>query len=589
MAFGCLNSSAMQNTRYFTALERVLTRTDADAAPFVVSSEGVRTFGDFAVAVNNFKRAFLASGAQRIAVFHPDIFELAVRLFGCWCAGVTAVLPADTSEDICRRLNEIVDGFSGDFPAAQVPEVIAPLEGDAPCRDTIDPSQPHIALFTSGSTGEPTLVVKRLSQLFCEVASIDAGGHGLREELADDVLTLATVPAQHIYGLLFTLLLPLAARRPVWHERILYPEELVERIARCTQCIVVATPAHLKRLPAHLPWQRTVGRIAALYSSGGPLSEEGLLNTWRLTGITPVEIFGSSESGGIASRQRRVEVDGSITATAYRPLPGIEWRIESDLLVIRSPQLSSNGWETTNDRVRLCEDGTTFELLGRADRIVKIEEKRVSLTQLEAALETTPWVEKARVFVRDAARGRLAAVCIPTIEGVNLIVQEGKSALTHELRAHLAKHVERVCLPRYWRFTWEMPENTMGKQTQAALETLFDARAPQAVLQSSSPNKARIALSVAADCVYFEGHFPDFAILPGLTQITWVEQLAERLFGTHGFAGLKALKFVRPIRPDSTVLLELQKTDAGVAFVYSTTDGHPYSRGTLILSQEVRC
>ncbi|MGN1209186.1 MAG: hypothetical protein ACI4SV_02695, partial [Duodenibacillus sp.] len=370
---------------------------------------------------------------------------------------------------------------------------------------------------------------------------------------------------------------------------ILYPEELIERIAQCAQCIIVATPAHLKRLPAHLDWPRTAGRIAAVYSSGGPLSEEGLLNTWRLTGITPVEIFGSSESGGIASRQRRIQADGSITATAYRPLPGIEWRTQGEMLVIRSPQLSSDGWETTNDRVRLCEDGASFELLGRADRIVKIEEKRVSLTQLEAALEKTLWVDKARVFVRDAARGRLAAVCIPTREGAHFILREGKSALVRELREHLARHVERVCLPRYWRFTWEMPENTMGKHTQAALETLFDARAPQAVLQTRSPHEVRIVLSIAADCAYFEGHFPDFAILPGLTQIHWVEQLAARLFGTHGFAGVKALKFMRPIRPDSTVLLALERTDAGVAFVYSTTDGRPYSRGTLILPQEAAC
>lgn len=578
----------MQNTRHFIALDRVLTRTDADALPFVVSHENVHTFGDFAVAVNNFKRAFIASGAKRIAVYHPDVFELAARIFGCWCAGVMAVLPADTSEDICRRFQTLVEGFSGDFPADLVPEVIVPFEGNEACRDALDASQHLVALFTSGSTGEPSLVVKRLSQLFSEVASIDAGRHGVPGEFTGDPVTLSTVPAHHIYGLLFTVLLPLASRRSVWNARILYPEELVARIKEFPRCSVVTSPAHLKRLPAHLDWQSAAGRIAAVYLSGGPLTDEGALHTWRLTGTTPIEIFGSSESGGIASRQRRVAEDGTVATPAYRPFPSVKWRIENGLLSLRGPQLSSDGWETTTDRVRLTADNTTFELLGRTDRIVKIEEKRVSLTQLETALEGTVWVDKARLFVRDAARGRIAAVCIPTDDGIELIVREGKSALVRQLRAHLSRHVERVCLPRHWRFTWEMPENAMGKPTQAALKTLFDPRAVQAVMREKSDTAASLVVSVPPDCAYFEGHFPDFAILPGLAQVHWVELLSERLFRIRGFVGVKALKFVRPIRPDSTVVLDLKETDAGIAFAYTRPDGAPYSRGTLVLSETVQ-
>lgn len=577
----------MQNTRHFIALDRVLTHTDADALPFVVSHEGVRTFGDFAVAVNNLKRAFIASGAKRIAVYHPDIFELAARIFGCWCAGVMAVLPADASEDICRRLQTLVEGFSGDFPANLVPKVISSVDGNEACRDALDASQPLVALFTSGSTGAPSLVVKRLSQIFCEVASIDAGRHGVPGEFGDDPVTLSTVPAHHIYGLLFTVLLPLASRRAVWNARILYPEELLARISEFPRCAVVTSPAHLKRLPAHLAWQSAAGRIAAVYLSGGPLSDEGALHTWRLTGTTPIEVFGSSESGGIASRQRRVAEDGTVTTPAYRPFPSVQWRVENGLLVLRGPQLSSGGWETTTDRVHLSADGTTFELLGRTDRIVKIEEKRVSLTQLETALEGTVWIDKARLFVRDAARGRIAAVCIPTDDGIERILREGKSALVRELRALLAKHVERVCLPRHWRFTWEMPENAMGKPTQAALKNLFDSRALQAVIREKNETAASLVISVTPDCAYFEGHFPNFAILPGLAQVHWVEQLAERLFRIRGFIGVKALKFVRPIRPDSTVVLDLKKTDTGITFAYASPDGAPYSRGTLVLSETV--
>ena len=511
-----------------TDCSRVLPEAADDNRAFTVSDAGVRTRRDFALAAAGWKAAVQASGAKAVALYFSDIFDSAAALFGCWAAGVRAVLPADTSEALVERLRAEVQAVAGEFPAGCPIASLTCQQASEPCRDVIDASKPLVALFTSGSTGTPTMVVKRLRQLFCEIESINARGHGQEKELTENTVIFSTVSQQHIYGLLFALLWPLRSGRAVWHTRILYPEELL----------------------------------------------------------------GSSESGGIAWRKRSVEADGRIIGTGYRPLPATQIRIENSLLVIKSPQLSTNDWETTADMVSLNADGETFTLLGRADRIVKIEGKRVSLKTVENALLATGLVSEVKAFSRktnaQSTVERIAVAAVTTPKASRLILREGKRALVDTLREELLKHIERVCLPRQWRFTWALPQNALGKATTQAADMLFSHQAPQAVLLvASNADAADMVLSVPADSPYFEGHFPEFALLPGVVQVQWAKDIACRYWNLEAnLLGVKALKFMSPIRPDDTVILKLSRSAAGVAFVYQKPDGSTLSRGTLVMETE---
>ena len=575
-----------------TDCSRVLPEAADDNRAFTVSDAGVRTRRDFALAAAGWKAAVQASGAKAVALYFSDIFDSAAALFGCWAAGVRAVLPADTSEALVERLRAEVQAVAGEFPAGCPIASLTCQQASEPCRDVIDASKPLVALFTSGSTGTPTMVVKRLSQLFCEIESINARGHGQEKELTENTVIFSTVSQQHIYGLLFALLWPLRSGRAVWHTRILYPEELLGHICKVNEAAWIASPAHLNRLPEHPLWAKVRPLLRAIYSSGGPLSDEGLKTTLLRTGIAPVELLGSSESGGIAWRKRSVEADGRIIGTGYRPLPATQIRIENSLLVIKSPQLSTNDWETTADMVSLNADGETFTLLGRADRIVKIEGKRVSLKTVENALLATGLVSEVKAFSRktnaQSTVERIAVAAVTTPKASRLILREGKRALVDTLREELLKHIERVCLPRQWRFTWALPQNALGKATTQAADMLFSHRAPQAVLLvASNADAADMVLSVPADSPYFEGHFPEFALLPGVVQVQWAKDIACRYWNLEAnLLGVKALKFMSPIRPDDTVILKLSRSAAGVAFVYQKPDGSTLSRGTLVMETE---
>lgn len=568
---------------------RVLEEAADDNRPFTLSPEGVRTRHEFALAAAGWKKAIEESGATSVALYFTDIFDSAAALFGCWAAGARTVLPADTSEALVERLTDNVRAVAGEFPAhCPLPKLTAQPAAE-PCRTALDASQPLLALFTSGSTGRPTLVVKRLSQLFCEVESINARGHGQEKKMAAETVLFSTVSQQHIYGLLFALLWPLRAARAVWHTRILYPEEMLGHLTRVKEAAWIASPAHLNRLPEHPLWEKARGILHAVYSSGGPLSEEGLRLTIERTGLSPIELLGSSESGGIAWRRRSLTSEGAVHDPGFMALPGTQIKAVDGLLTLKSPQLATDGWETTADRIVFNADGETFRLLGRTDRIVKIEGKRVSLTNIENALKETGLMADVKTFTHpagpDGTRERIAVAAVPTAEGAQRLLTEGKTALVKSLREELLKHVERVCLPRRWRFTWALPQDAMGKVTTRTLETLFDARAPQAALLAApSADEVVMVLTVTADCPFFEGHFPAFALLPGVVQVQWAKGVAARYWRlARPLTGIKTLKFTAPILPETALLLRLTRRENGVAFVYETREGKPLSRGTLIM------
>lgn len=81
------------------------------------------------------------------------------------------------------------------------------------------------------------------------------------------------------------------------------------------------------------------------------------------------------------------------------------------------------------------------------------------------------------------------------------------------------------------------------------------------VIKVEKPNAAEalIDLDVSADNPYFKGHFPDWPILPGVTQIAWVVEQAQAVLGlAEPLANMPQLKFQTPVFPDQAIQLALQ-------------------------------
>ncbi|MFC3458338.1 AMP-binding protein [Massilia haematophila] len=504
-------------------------------------------------------RAWKALGrrteATQVALFHDDSLEFAAALLGAWLSGKTVWMTADALPASCAALAGEVGAFWGSFPDSWAPS--APADGDD-CRapwDAPAPDFPAMVVYTSGSTGAPTPIRKQLAQLLGEVEALDAQfGPGL-----GGLDVLATVSHQHIYGLLFRVLWPLLAGRAIHAERHEFPETLVEALA-LRPCLLLASPAHLKRLPEHLDWGRARGRLRAVFSSGGMLEAGASLHARALLGRAPIEVYGSSETGGVAWRRR-----GEAADEGWTPLPGVAWRVDAEgLLEVNSVQ-AGPGWQRQSDRVEAL-DGGRFLLRGRADRIVKIEEKRISLDAVEQALLATGLVREARVLAcpeTGTARQALAAFVVPATAGTALLEEGGKNALNQRLRTLLAPSLEAVALPRRWRYLDRLPVNAQGKTTQAELLALLDGAAerprhPALRLLEQEPARVLLELTVPAELLYFDGHFTVAPVLPGVVQVDWAIHYGRHYLGLPGgFAGINALKFQQMIRPGQPVRLEL--------------------------------
>jgi acyl-coenzyme A synthetase/AMP-(fatty) acid ligase len=518
---------------------------------------------------DRWRDALVAAKARRVALYFENSFDFSAALLGAWAAGCSAVLAGDVTEATASALRPQADHFLGGFPAALTPWTDAP---DAPGAAALPLPTVPVVIFTSGSTGEPVAVEKVRSDLEQELQSLEAAfGSGL-----GPARILSTVSHQHIYGLLFRCLWPLCAGRVFSDRMIRFPEELEAETAQGGELALVASPAFLKRLPEALK----AGTLAGVFSSGGPLSWDAAQASTRLLGVTPTEVYGSSETGGIAWR-RSTRPDQRWTV-----FPGVQLAAGEgqSLVLLRSPHSAAAASWPLADRGEIDAGG--FRLLGRSDRIVKLEEKRVSLTAMEALLAAHPAVAEARVVAFSGERETLGAVLRLAQGPIPGRGTAERNALIGTLRSHLLAGFERAVLPRRWRLVEALPLNDAGKTTEAALKALFEPLLGPVILAAKAleDGSAVLDLALPAELEYFRGHFPGVAILPGVTQLHWAIEEGRRRFGPWGsFRGLKALKFQRPLAPGTPVRLELKplKGKPGIAFTYDSALGR-HSSGQVL-------
>ncbi|UVM27912.1 acyl-CoA synthetase family protein [Pseudomonas sp. B21-021] len=512
-----------------------------------------------------------ARGVQRLAVHLEDAADLAVALLGAWRAGVSVLLPSDLQAQTRQRWSNDVDLWLTDqADDARLSDVLQP---PLPAAE-LDLDQCRLSLCTSGSSGEPKRIDKSLRQLANEVEALEQlWGADLGE-----ACILGSVATQHIYGLLFRVLWPMCAGRPFLRKQLAFPEDLQRASREHPAFAWVASPALLKRMGDNLDWP-ALSVVRRVFSSGGALPADAAQSLHQRLGQWPTEILGSSETGGIAWRQGE---------SLWQPFSGVELSQDSDgALLIASPYLPAGHVEHTADAARIQADGR-FELLGRLDRIVKLEEKRISLPMLEQALVAHDWVAEARLGVVQENRASLGALLVLSESGLFALREHGRRSLTETLRRHLGDHCEALALPRRWRLLRQLPLTSQGKLPQADVEALLLAprpKAPEILEQAETEGEWNLQLSVPPDLAYFSGHFPKAPVLPGVVQVEWALNLGRQLLNLPGaFAGMEVLKFQQLVRPGDEIQLHLRfDPERGKLYFAYRNDTATCSSGRILL------
>ncbi len=392
------------------------------------------------------------TGCRSGALLGDDSYAFAVGLFGLLQAGARVVLPPNGNPGTLSVL-------AGSFERVVDEGILAP--GEPADLRKLDPGNARIDFFTSGSTGTPKRVEKDLRGIEAELATLD----GVLGNLPAAGPVMATVPHHHVYGLTFKILLSLATGRPFSSEMQEFWESVLPALTATT--VLVTSPAHLARLDG-LPAIAADAHPAIVLTAGAPLSLGAARDSLRLLGSLPFEIFGTTETGAIATRRQSAE------GTPWLPMPGVEIRLDAEsCLQVRSAHVGPR-WIAMADRVELQADG--FHFLERADRVVKIEGKRVSLAEVENTLRELPWIADAAATMLPGKIVQLAAAIVLNRQGTSQLQEIGAFRLGRQLRRTLAEFREPACLPKRWRFVDALPLQAMGKRRDADIRALFGER-----------------------------------------------------------------------------------------------------------------
>lgn len=520
-----------------------------------------------------------------------DAYAFAVGLLALWHSGRYAISPPNRQESALRVLQTRASGVLTDRPE-WFPESssIDPLLRDEDSKgsieldsrsigvstefDILDPDSLAMEFYTSGTTGDEKPVLKKIRHLEDEVDELGRNW----DVLVKDATVFSSASHQHLYGMLFGVLWPLCAGHVFQATHFLHAGELIPRLRDADRCVLASVPTHLKNLVGHVQCPLLRDRCRAIFSSGGPLPQETARRITESVGEAPIEVLGSTETGGIAWR-RQAEETTSRLWTPFAPVK-IEQDSALDTLRVRSPFVSVGGADgfLTGDRIAL-HGGERFELLGRADRVVKIGERRLDLERMESQLRGHEWVDDVALTTLQRESGepqpdrtdqteRVAAAVVPSSQGWAIIRGPGKRAFSKELRSTLAEAWDPILHPRYWRFVGELPENQQGKIVQSRLRELFrepdwgqlSSDRPDLLSENRNPNAIERSCLVPSDLSCFPGHFPNRQVVPGVLQLDWALALAEVwLGGVPRVLEIESLKLLRPLTPGDRFQIRVER------------------------------
>src|SRR5213594_2473363 len=350
----------------------------------------------------------------------------------------------------------------GSSAASAVP---SPRVGEGQGGGSLNPEDPALLLYTSGTTGRP-------KGALLDHGNLLAQGRGVVEAwrwTPDDRLVLA-LPLFHVHGLAIALHGSLIAGGCA----VLVPfsPENVVRELRAGGTMFFGVPAMYQRLADYLDRNPTDLRDVRLFVAGSaPLPATLFERCQRVLGQPVLERYGITEGGIVVSHP----FDGPRQAgrVGY-PLPGVEVRLgEQDEVQLKGGQVFEgywrnaaasadvfvDGWFRTGDIGEIAADGS-LAIRGRIKELIISGGYNVYPREVEMVLEQHPAVAEVAVAGRPSERWG---------EEVTAFVVTRSQVQAEDLITFARDRLATYKCPRAVHFIEAIPRNAMGKIDRSKL------------------------------------------------------------------------------------------------------------------------
>ncbi len=512
--------------------------------------------------------AFLEkNGIKELQIYLEGAFKFYAAFFGLLLAGATPyVLAKPVYEPNLTAVND--ENFSN-------------FLSSKPANGLKFDLQAKFYLQTSGSSGKSKMIEKSLAQMIKE-------SEYLARELNFSAQNtfFSSVSHRHMFGLTFKVFLPLILGARVIADELNYPEAILG--LELANHVFIASPVLLGAL-VQSPAASALKGLSGIVSAGSPLKKELRDKLSKICDARIVEIYGSTETGIVARDEGRgLRLFGAVNA-------GLDGR---GALNVSSPWCE---FFQTNDAASIG-DGR-LALQGRIDRIVKLNDKRVSLESIEAKLLESGLLADCYCAPHPKFR-RIAALLELNCEGLKKFRKIGKKGVAAELKELLKLEFKNSV--RYFKIVEKMPRNQQGKFEKSEFENALFA-SPKPVWSGGRVNEAgeicggqiyksgqNLASGLNCGCAKFEGggerlensaqkyefsaimhagleifesHFPNLPLLPGFMQLDYVFELACGVgIDVSGASAVENLKFMKFVRPGDMLLVCFEKRGGKLYF-----------------------
>ncbi|MEO6967949.1 MAG: AMP-binding protein [Rhodanobacteraceae bacterium] len=383
-----------------------------------------------------------------------DRYAFLVAFAALSVRGQTNLLPPSRAP---HAIDEVLAAHPGSYTLGDVALDPAPphylrfdpfdlTNGDAWTDSFVDGDLTVAIGYTSGSTGVPKANPKRWRKISVSSAHNDALLLGLA---GAPYAIVATVPPQHMYGLEFSVLLPLFADASVHAGRPFFPGDIARALEDIpAPRVLVTTPVHLRALIEH---GEPLPALAAIVSATAPMPPELARAAETLLTAPVQEVFGSTETCVIAHRRTAAE-------ELWTLYPGVALHPQPDGTQVDAPQLMQP--VVLADLIELS-DGGQFRLCGRNADLLEIAGKRASLGDLTRRLLAVSGVRDGVVFQLDE----------PEPNGVRRIaaLAVAPGLTPQQILDALRQGIDPVFLPRRLKLVDALPRSETGKLPRVAL------------------------------------------------------------------------------------------------------------------------